>query len=839
MGYEAEACIRGGSACSFGKTKGSNVRHFWYVVAAVLVFMLMMYGVGSCFGCEACFACGACVDENCDGACDMESCGRDCYEDGPVYSCKYDCSHDSVTLYYPGHESFTEEVTTDRKDFSSWIWKYEYNSTYFTFNGATDDTGKQFINSSGQRVKAFDKVSGKLTFNYTEKKKGMSYTIHFGQEDIYFPVSATVGAVYDEYPDGDRPTQDGKVCTGWATPSGTKVAYYDDYGQFKWSGSEFHLYNWSVSPDGESDIYLTPVYELVKFKVTFVGQNGVNVVAPEVGYETLVSNVIEMNENVQRLETELQYAKFLGWGLTANATESDKIDTYTYQVKGNVTFYIILEEHVELRFYLNNGTDACFTVQSIRVGSDYMLPTLATAFPEINEVDIKPGYTFRGWYYSPNANASTEQPLSGVITVKKQGSGNYVDFYGGYAGRTYELKYFYYVEALSRWTQVGSTVTYEYGKSLELEGEPQYNAGCTFVGWCDNEELTGACVTSFDAGTYGDKKMYAKYQANTFTLTLDKRLPNASLSTTSKVIAYGQDYQLPVPTSTGSEEFYGWEYNGKQLTDETGKSLQPFTFTSLGLSVGNAEAEETYRTLGLQAKWGVARLTVTYHIDYSTKTEKVYPNGTAQGIADPEKTGYTFDGWYTSNSYTSTYNFSTPVTTNIHLYAKFVANQYDVILDANGGVVKGSSQTTVRFTYETKYTGMTEYIPTRADHTFLGWYYVDGDTEVQYIDANGNGVRKYDIADNIRLIAMWERTTYHITYMVGNSAQTYDYTKGSNRTTYTNPTLPDAYAIFYGWYDSATGGTAIFSNTGTLLVSESELLAMADSNGNITLYAQW
>lgn len=839
MGYEAEACIRGGSACNFGKTKGSNVRHFWYVVAAFLVFMLMMYGVGSCFGCEACFACGACVDDNCDGACDMESCGRDCYEDGPVYSCKYDCAHDTVRLYYPGHEAFTEEVTTDRKDFSSWIWKYEYNSTYFTFKGATDDSGKQFINSSGQRVKAFDKISGKLTFNYSEKRKGTTYTIHFGQDDMYFPVSATVGEVYGEYPDGERPTQNGKVCTGWATPSGTKVAYYDDYGNFKWSGSEFHLYNWSVSPDGEYDIFLTPVYELVKFKVTFIGQNNVSVVVPEVGYDSYVSNIISSADNVKRLENEIQYAKFLGWGLTAGATEADRIDVSTYQIKGNVTFYIILEEHVELRFYLNNGTDACYVVDSVRVGSEYTLPTLAQAFPNVDEVAIKPGYTFRGWYSSSSANASTESPLSGIVTIRKQGSNNYVDFFGGYAGRTYTLKYHYYIEALSRWEQVGSTVTYEYGRGLQLEGEPQYNPGRTFAGWCDNADLTGTPVTYFDASAYGDKKLYACYTPNTFTLTLDKRLPSATLRDTSKVVAYGQDYQLPVPTTTGSEEFYGWEYNGKQLTDETGKSLQPFTFMSLGLSVGNASMEETYRTLGLQAKWGVARLTVTYHIDYDTKTEKVYPNAVAQGIADPEKTGYIFQGWFTNSSYTNEYDFNTPVTTNIDLYAKFIANEYNVTLRADGGVVNGSSQTTVRLAYDSACQLGSEYVPTRADYKFLGWYYVDGDTEIKYIDENGNSVRRYDMAKDVQFIAKWERTTYHITYMVGNSAQTYDYTKGANRTTYTNPTLPDAYAIFYGWYNSAKGGVAIFSNAGTLLVSESELLAMADSNGNITLYAQW
>lgn len=39
--------------------------------------------------------------------------------------------------------------------------------------------------------------------------------------------------------------------------------------------------------------------------------------------------------------------------------------------------------------------------------------------------------------------------------------------------------------------------------------------------------------------------------------------------------------------------------------------------------------------------------------------------------ATPKKAGYTFAGWYTSNAYTTTYKFSSPVTKNITLYAKW------------------------------------------------------------------------------------------------------------------------------------------------------------------------
>ncbi len=835
MGYEAEACIRSGSVCDFGKTKGSNVRRFWYVVAAIVVFMMMMYGVGSCFGCEACFACAACVDEDCDGGCDLEECGRDCYEEGCVYGCKYDCEHDEVSLYYPGHDTITEEVTSDRKDFSEWIWRYEYNSTYFTFNGATDDSGKQFINTSGQRVKDFDKVSGKLTFHYSEKNEGMSYIVHFGSEDIYYPVSVTVGEAFDELPEGERPTQDGRVCTGWATPNGTKVAYYDNFGQFKWSGSEFHLYNWSVSPDSDYDIYLTPVYEIVKFTVTFVGQNGTTASVAEVEYDSLVQQIILNNENVQRLETNVQFARFIGWGLNANPTEADKIDLSSYRIKGNVTFYIVLEEHVTLRFYLNNGTDQCYIVERIKVGNTHTLPTLSEAFPGVNEVDLKPGYTFKGWYYSQTADASSTQPLTGTIRIEKKNASNYVDFYGGYTGRKYTVDY--YDGDIFLWNTV-----YSKGDELALPtaGDLNYKEGYRFVGWCENEALTGTPITNLTANDYGDKKFYAKYQASEFVVTLNTRLPNASFLTQQYRLLYGQKTRLPVPTiSDNTIEFYWWKYNDKALTDEYGNLLEPFTFDSLGLSISGSEEEDQYRnSLEFFAEWNEKRLIVTYSYDGQTKTERVKNGELAQGISTPEKTGYTFTGWYQDSGCTQPYDFNTAVESNIDLYAGFIGNEYNVTLNADGGIVNGSAQAILQVTYDEQYVSLTDYVPTQTDYKFLGWYYVDGTTETKYIDENGNFVRKFNFTKDVEFVAKWERTTYHIAYYPENGevAQTIDWQKGSSSTSYI-PTKSGSF--FYGWFTARSGGTQIFYRDGRLACSEADLLALADENGCITLYAQW
>lgn len=57
----------------------------------------------------------------------------------------------------------------------------------------------------------------------------------------------------------------------------------------------------------------------------------------------------------------------------------------------------------------------------------------------------------------------------------------------------------------------------------------------------------------------------------------------------------------------------------------------------------------------------------------------------AQQIADPTLTGFLFDGWYTDPACTQRYEFSTPVTDNITLYAKWSRNTYTVTFNTNYG----------------------------------------------------------------------------------------------------------------------------------------------------------
>lgn len=69
---------------------------------------------------------------------------------------------------------------------------------------------------------------------------------------------------------------------------------------------------------------------------------------------------------------------------------------------------------------------------------------------------------------------------------------------------------------------------------------------------------------------------------------------------------------------------------------------------------------------------------ITYSVTFNTQggnsisPQTVTSGSTVTRPSDPTRSGYTFDGWYTDTAYTSAYNFSTPVTGDLTLYAKWV-----------------------------------------------------------------------------------------------------------------------------------------------------------------------
>lgn len=114
----------------------------------------------------------------------------------------------------------------------------------------------------------------------------------------------------------------------------------------------------------------------------------------------------------------------------------------------------------------------------------------------------------------------------------------------------------------------------------------------------------------------------------------------------------------------------------------------------------------------------------------------------------PTRTGYTFQGWSTSNDSTVEYRPGNNYTANssVTLYAVWKLNVYNVTFDCSGGNISGNPTQTKQINHGSKIGTLP--LPTRSNYTFLGWYLNDTKIDENYV-----------ITKNITFVAKWKMNT--------------------------------------------------------------------------------
>lgn len=153
--------------------------------------------------------------------------------------------------------------------------------------------------------------------------------------------------------------------------------------------------------------------------------------------------------------------------------------------------------------------------------------------------------------------------------------------------------------------------------------------------------------------------------------------------------------------------------------------------------------------------------TVTFDLNYlgAAAAEKIGVND-GEPVAepkDPERSGFMFDGWHTDASCTFIYNFNTPVTSDITLYAKWLDNSktyYTVTFDLNYKNAPASGTQSV-------VSGEKVAKPTQ-NPTFIATEFIEKAEFVKWTTDKA-GENDYDfstsISGNTTLYAQW-KTTY-------------------------------------------------------------------------------
>lgn len=157
--------------------------------------------------------------------------------------------------------------------------------------------------------------------------------------------------------------------------------------------------------------------------------------------------------------------------------------------------------------------------------------------------------------------------------------------------------------------------------------------------------------------------------------------------------------------------------------------------------------------------------TVTYVLDgKQMATQSVQDNATLTPPSAPNKTGYNWDGkWYTKENYSDP--FTGAVTENLILYGRYTPKDVTISYDLNGGSwpTGVTAPASVTKTYGLAAT-LTETIPVKDGHTFLGWSETNGATAASYLPG---ATFSKEIEVDTPLFAVWQKNTYTITFSSG------------------------------------------------------------------------
>ena len=120
--------------------------------------------------------------------------------------------------------------------------------------------------------------------------------------------------------------------------------------------------------------------------------------------------------------------------------------------------------------------------------------------------------------------------------------------------------------------------------------------------------------------------------------------------------------------------------------------------------------------LNLYARWKKKKHTVSFVLDQENiPSQEVEFDTQAKEPTIEDKEGFEFDGWYTDSGFTSKFNFSSPIKSNLTLYARWEKKKYTVSFVLEGSDIPGQE-----VEFDTKAAKPT--VETREGFEFDGWY---------------------------------------------------------------------------------------------------------------------
>lgn len=294
--------------------------------------------------------------------------------------------------------------------------------------------------------------------------------------------------------------------------------------------------------------------------------------------------------------------------------------------------------------------------------------------------------------------------------------------------------------------------------------------------------------------------------------------------------------------SKTNRTFYGWSAN----TDANDRDVPVGDTMDRNTLNANARTEIVMpaRAKTVYALWAI-NPTLSYNVNApagsnapGTPASQTVPYNTAAAdksgwaAGDTGKIpGYRFDGWYTAPNGGNKYDFNTPLTNNVTVYAHWIGNGYTVRFAGNGATGGGTPDQAFQYNIGQN---LHRNGFTRDGYTFTGWKRADN----QQAYGDGQWVNNLTTQPNgiVTMVAQWSANEAHIRYNPnppagkttgGQGTPNWDGHTGDTPTIGQNGWTIDGYT-FAGWATSPDGSGARYAPG-----------ARWTANGTLTLYAQW
>lgn len=288
--------------------------------------------------------------------------------------------------------------------------------------------------------------------------------------------------------------------------------------------------------------------------------------------------------------------------------------------------------------------------------------------------------------------------------------------------------------------------------------------------------------------------------------------------------------------------FYGWSAN----TDANDRDVPVGDTMDRNTLNANVRTEIVMpaRAKTVYALWAI-NPTLSYNVNTPagsnapvTPASRTVPYNTAAPDTSGWQTGdtgkipgYRFDGWYTAPNGGNKYDFNTPLTNNVTVYAHWVGNGYTVRFAGNGATGGGTPDQAFQYNIGQN---LHRNGFVRDGYTFTGWKRADS----QQAYGDGQWVTNLTTQPNgiVTMVAQWSANEAHIRYNPnppagkttgGQGTPNWDGHTGDTPTIGQNGWTIDGYT-FAGWATSPDGSGARYAPG-----------ARWTANGTLTLYAQW